>query len=243
MNQSTFCDWRSVEDGFNAFWNNESVGGRPLVQMTANHNGVKNPEWWSWWSFAHNLDKPEIGLLKIAAELFLKHCREHRFLAEAFPSLFVNFGAGVEAAFVGATPQIQEHTVWFETPMEWDRVFDTIHFDPENLWWKRVKAATATSLEMMKDRGIVAMTDLGGMLDILASLRGTETLLMDLMTDPDKVKQATVRIRVLWHRYFDELSTIIDNTITFDRVVVARSSKHVPIADWTCIVEFNFSEA
>jgi 2'-5' RNA ligase len=38
----------------------------------------------------------------------------------------------------------------------------------------------------------------------------------------------------------NELSSMIGNEITFDRVVVARSSKHVRIADWACLVEFNY---
>lgn len=36
----------------------------------------------------------------------------------------------------------------------------------------------------------------------------------------------------------NELSSMTGNVITFDRVVVARSSKHVPIADWACLAEF-----
>lgn len=38
-----------------------------------------------------------------------------------------------------------------------------------------------------------------------------------------------------------ELSPMIGRDISFDRVVVARSSKHVPIADWACQAEFAFS--
>lgn len=41
----------------------------------------------------------------------------------------------------------------------------------------------------------------------------------------------------------DELSSMIGNEITFDRVVVARSSKQVPIAEWACQAAFPFNGA
>ena len=41
----------------------------------------------------------------------------------------------------------------------------------------------------------------------------------------------------------NELSAMIGSEITFDRVVVARSSKRVPIAEWACLVAFPFSAA
>ena len=40
---------------------------------------------------------------------------------------------------------------------------------------------------------------------------------------------------------FSGLTSMIGNEITFDRVVVARSSKHGPITDWACLAEFAFS--
>lgn len=40
-----------------------------------------------------------------------------------------------------------------------------------------------------------------------------------------------------------ELSAMIGNEIRFDRVVVARSSSHVPIAEWACLAEFPFAKA
>ena len=40
-----------------------------------------------------------------------------------------------------------------------------------------------------------------------------------------------------------ELSAMIGSEITFDRVVVARSSKWVPIAEWACLATFPFKVA
>lgn len=40
-----------------------------------------------------------------------------------------------------------------------------------------------------------------------------------------------------------ELSAMIGNEVSFDRVVVARSSSQVPIAEWACLAEFPFAKA
>jgi 5-methyltetrahydrofolate--homocysteine methyltransferase len=60
-------------------------------------------------------------------------------------------------------------------------------------------------------RGLVqiGMTDLGGNLDILASFRPGEKLLLDLVDDPEAVKQRTWAAHELWFRYFDEINGIL----------------------------------
>ena len=40
-----------------------------------------------------------------------------------------------------------------------------------------------------------------------------------------------------------DLSPMIGKEISFDRVVLARSSSHVPIAEWACLAEFPFAKA
>jgi 5-methyltetrahydrofolate--homocysteine methyltransferase len=55
----------------------------------------------------------------------------------------------------------------------------------------------------------VSITDLGGNLDILASLRTTEQLLLDLCDAPDEVERLVGEITRLWIRYYDELYAII----------------------------------
>jgi 5-methyltetrahydrofolate--homocysteine methyltransferase len=55
---------------------------------------------------------------------------------------------------------------------------------------------------------LVATTDLGGNLDILASLRGAEKLLLDLTDNPDEVARLVNEITPLWLRYYDELYAI-----------------------------------
>jgi len=58
----------------------------------------------------------------------------------------------------------------------------------------------------------VGQTDLGGNLDILASLRTTSGLLFDVTEQPAEVRRLVQRTTELWLRYYDELDTIIRPT-------------------------------
>ena len=123
----------------------------------------------------------------------------------AYPKFWPNYGPGLMAAFLGSPLHIRPDTVWFDSlPLE--KLEDIQpQFDPENLWWQRVKKLTRLANERWKDSAIIGVTDLGGNLDILASLRSSEKLLLDLVDSPEDVVRITAVITDLWMRYFDEL--------------------------------------
>lgn len=92
----------------------------------------------------------------------------------AFPTFWPNYGPGLMAAFLGSPLHIRPDTVWFD-PLPTQNLED-IHplFNSQNLWWQRVMKLTRLAAQRWKDIAIVGLTDLGGNLDILASLRGSE---------------------------------------------------------------------
>jgi hypothetical protein len=59
---------------------------------------------------------------------------------------------------------------------------------------------------------LVGITDIGGNLDILASLRGSQKLLLDLIDTPDEVDRLTREITSLWLRYYNELYALTAST-------------------------------
>ena len=52
----------------------------------------------------------------------------------------------------------------------------------------------------------MGMPDLGGIMDIVATLRGSENLLYDLYDEPEEVKRVSREIQELWLRYYKELN-------------------------------------
>lgn len=195
-------DWDQARARLEAWWAGEVVD-RPVILVTAPRDGAP-PSNWNWWRFVQYLDDPER-----AVEEFDAHCRSTYFGGEAFPNLCVNFGPGVAAAFMGAEPVIHPDTVWFETPRSWEELDGSVRFAPEDPWWQRVRRATVVAAEAGQGKWITGLTDLGGSLDIVASLRGAQQLVMDLIEAPECVEDLMARINSLWFTYYDELDRIV----------------------------------
>jgi len=135
------------------------------------------------------------------------------FYGDALPVWFPPFGPGILAGFLGGyvRPTPEQCTVWFESPKPVP--FESLHFvfNPDNIWWKRVLELTRGAVERWQSRVFVGFTDLGGILDVLASFRTTNQLLYDVISAPDEVIRVAGEIRSLWLRYYDELYAIIKN--------------------------------
>lgn len=196
-------DWDMAKTRLEAWWAGE-VLDRAVIQVHAPRKHASNAHGWTAWNFPHNLDEPEKAI-----EAFDAYCKDTFFGGEAFPNLWVNFGPGVIAAFLGIEPRIDVDTVWFEQPMSWNDVDRINAVVDGNVWWSRVREATALALEMGQGKWITGLTDLGGSLDVNASLRGAQDLLLDLIDCPEKVDDLSRRMHRLWFDYYDGLFAIL----------------------------------
>lgn len=132
-----------------------------------------------------------------------------RYLGDAFPQVYANFGPGVIAAFLGEVLKNGKDTVWFH-PVRKQEIGDIqFEYDKDNIWLCRIKQIMAAAIERWQGSVQVGITDLGGNLDILSSFRPNEELLFDLYDHPDAVKNLTWQAHELWWRYFNELNTIL----------------------------------
>jgi hypothetical protein len=209
-------DWARVERDAMAWWAGDLE--RPLVWLVgrdpaAEAPGRQRPRF--RYLSNYPLDTP---VEAIVDEYELAYAAT-RFYGDAFPAWWVNFGPGIMAGFLGAhvhSVHEPQETVWF-TPPETDRngaasvplEHLVLAYDADNVWWRRVQAVTAAMIERWDGRLAVGMTDLGGNLDILASFRGTEGLLYDVMDAPEVVERRAAEVTALWLRYYDELDAII----------------------------------
>ncbi len=134
--------------------------------------------------------------------------RIHYYL-DAFPKWWPNFGPGVMAGFLGSRVEYRPGTTWFHE-VRVERLTDLgLRFDNENVWWRRAVALTEGAVARWGETVTIGHTDLGGNLDILASLRGTEALLLDLLDVPEVVDQYVDEITTLWIRYYEELFSTV----------------------------------
>ncbi len=191
-------------------------------------------DWTAWWAgelerplvMMYGIEPPTSGALPYAPqfasnlpldlpadqaiERYDAQLRTMRFYGDAFPRWWPNFGPGIVAGFTGARVHSTEETVWF-SPAEEEMPIADLHvrYDETNVWWQRVQALTRAAVERWGRRVIVGLTDLGGNLDILASFRTSQQLLLDLYDAPDEVARLTREITRAWLRYYDELAAIV----------------------------------
>lgn len=137
-----------------------------------------------------------------------------RFYGEAFPSAApTRFGAGALAAFLGCKPIGSKETVWFLPPKK-DMPIEDLHFeyDESTPYFQRVLRYYEAAVDKWQGRVVVNMLDLGGVLDVLASFRGTENLLMDLYDAPEEVHRCIDELQGLWLRYFKRFTDLLAPT-------------------------------
>ena len=200
----TDTDWHRIERDWNAWWAGEI--DRPLVVLET-HIPMDVPVDWSQFT-KFGLDTPEEVIIKNWQRI-LESTRWH---GDAYPKWWVNFGPGVMAAFQGSRPTWTPDTTWFR-PLEGIERLEDIHlrYDADNPWWLRVQSITHRAVECWGEQVLVGITDIGGNLDILASLRGSDKLLLDLTDASDEVERLVSEITPLWLRYYDELYAITNS--------------------------------
>ncbi len=196
-------DWARVERNALAWWAGELP--RPLVYLTVTDPAAAPP-----YQYLSNypLEAPVADVI----EQYTPSLAATHFYGDAFPQWWVNFGPGIAAGFLGARVNSvadPEETVWFSPVARMPITQLDLHHDPDNVWWRRVRAFTTGIVERWNGMVAVGHTDLGGNLDILASFRETEGLLFDLMDHPEAVERLADRITGLWLRYYDELDALI----------------------------------
>lgn len=133
------------------------------------------------------------------------------YLGDSFPSInFDCFGPGVLAAFCGAVLDNSRGRVWFFP--EKRQPIEELHvkYDPENKWVKRIKDIYLAGNEKWQGQVQMGMPDLGGILDVAATFRTTEQLLLDLYESPEEVLRLCGEIQNAWHEAYRDMRSVLD---------------------------------
>ena len=196
----TEADWQRIEHDWTAWWAGEL--DRPLVvlEVTDPVPGADRSQFARW-----GLETPVDTVLDNWQPIL----EATHWLGDAYPKWWVNYGPGTMAAFLGSSVSWSPDTTWFWPLKGVDTLADIQPaYDANNPWWLRVQAMTARAVERWGRQVLVGITDLGGNLDILASLRSSEKLLLDVMDVPEVVERLVSDITHLWIRYYDALEAI-----------------------------------
>ena len=196
-------DWHRVQDTWTQWWNGNLH--RPLVTIESNSADMGR-------TFTHiechltkyGLNTPIDRMLDEIEKSLINML----WLGDAFPRWFPNFGAGVLAAFLGSPVEEVNDTTWFHPANNFDLSNDFLDLDENNSWYQRVIETTSQAVKRWGNQVCIGIPDLGGNLDILASIRSSQSLLMDLYDQSDKVGNFSRQVTEIWLKVFDQLYEI-----------------------------------
>lgn len=200
--------WEIVKQNARAWWDGKL--GRPLLHMTITGRAPGRPEP----KLSGRRDPKEIAydLAVTPREIVDRWDYElagREFLGDSFPCVWPDFGPGALAALLGARSEPGSGTVWFHPAA--DQPIKDIHLAvaPDNIWLRRIKDICRAARERWQGLVQVGQTDLGGNLDILATFRPGEQLLLDLVDFGQEVKRLTWEEHAMWWQVFEEINNLL----------------------------------
>jgi len=206
----------------------EQVAGSPI--SSAPHFPEIAERWEAWWGFCSDrpllvgtvardgeagkaarkrkpfdvIEQPDAWLAaereRLASTYFLDQC---------VPHIRIDFGPVLTAAFLGAELEfaLEENTSW-QRPLP-DVYNRDLRIDPGNRWFQACRALARLTARDAAGCYLVSLPDLSGATDILANLRGSESLLMDLYDRSDEVRAALPRLVDAWEYAFESIMSEI----------------------------------
>jgi len=180
---------------FDAFWEHEVIDRCVLFLSAPGKSGNQQPQPVSvqqQWMDVDTRVKNAVA-------------QEQTLLGDGFKGAFPYFGPGCLAACIGSDYVLDESTVWFDqNPIIKDfSALPKIEFDPKSEIWQKIMEYTQKACDYGKGKLYTAITDIGGILDVIACLRGTQELLFDLYDYPEEVLALVDRVTDYWETAFN----------------------------------------
>jgi hypothetical protein len=198
-------NWPLIQQRYEAWWQCEVVD-RVLIGITAPRcevpeETVAPDDLFDYWM------NPERAVARVE-----RHLAATYFCGDAFPVAQPVGGGFVAAlaAFLGSPVRlIDTRTSWSGHIIDDWATRPAFAFDPANEWWQRVARLLAAGAEHAAGRYFVSVPDLNGPGEVLARLRGTAPLAIDLLENPDAVLEAMPEINQAWYRCWQACNGVI----------------------------------
>ena len=134
------------------------------------------------------------------------------FPADTLPISITDIGPGSLALFCGSEPRFSNETVWFDPCIDScpePECLPTVRFDKSNTWWKITESILQSCVELSQGKYMVGCPYLVENLDILAALRGSQNVLIDLLDRPQWVELKIHEINQVWFEAYQRIYDII----------------------------------
>lgn len=190
--QKNYIDWWAGKGLVITMWEACKKTGKPhfdvnnLTAPSSMHQRWFDPEW--------------------RAEQLHHEMATGSLLADIIPVANTQLGPGSLAAILGARLEGREDTIWIRHNENWD---GQLKLDPDNEWWKLHLDLLKTCKVKSNGQYYIGCPDIMEGLDVLASLRGNDNVLMDIIMDPDGLEEQVRKVNEIYFEVFDQIYDII----------------------------------
>lgn len=132
--------------------------------------------------------------------------------AMGFPNMSVDFGPGSVASYLGSDIEFRDDTIWFtECVEEWEDT-PALKFDPENKWLVKHLELVKKCRELAGDDFYIPIPDLMENIDVLASLRGAQNTVYNLIDEPEEMEERIRQVTDVYFDYYDRFYDLVKDT-------------------------------
>lgn len=129
--------------------------------------------------------------------------------ADVLPVAWPDIGTVTLAPHLGSTVKYEKGNIWYGACISDPDSHPPLRFDPDRHHCQMLASVLRKTVEYSRGHYFVGMPAIVPNLDVLAELRGTENLLMDMIERPEWVHKKLQEIETAFRQVFDELYEVI----------------------------------
>jgi len=209
-------DINDAKERLKAWWDHEIID-RPCIAyyLLSDSKEIKLEHLYEYfgmpWYLAQNWDNIEAFFI-----IFKEALKSISFGGEAIPRLFPNYGPGIMASIFGIIPKFQSGTVWFHKDTSLEDIIpllEDVKLNKNNPWYTRLLRITEDVAKGSGNEYSIALTDLGGVMDILSSFLGPTKIILTMKRHPEIIDTCRTIILEKLLKVYDDLQTIIERYV------------------------------
>ncbi len=200
-------DWNQMEQNYRSWWNHELE--RPLIVLeclkddTAKGFGAVQND-----LHQYPMDMPPHEIAQLIENAFL----DMEYLGDAFPRWMPNCGPGMLAEFLGSRAEYADGSTWFHPIPGAELSEHCIGYTGDSVWEDRIASVTKAVIHRLQDSIVIGYPDIGGPVDILASLFGPSEVLVGMLENPQIIHRQLSALENAWESYYERFSHMLDNS-------------------------------
>ena len=198
-------NWEETKRHFIDWWDRKgtviSIHGSPLTNLARPREDLADP---GWPDSRTRFSDPGRQSRRSRYE-----ASRTSFVADNLPFGYIDQGPGSLALYLGSPADFGSDSLWYKPCISDPETYGTLSLDVSNEWWQRAEQTGRLLKEESRDNYFVGLPDIIENIDVLASLRGSEELMMDMLLRPDWVKEKVWEINAAFFDVYDRLYEIV----------------------------------